>query len=168
MLLSALCYGAYTVGLKKEVPSERAAGVPLPFLFGLMGLSALLLAPLALALLHFMGAERLAWPSGAALAVILANALLGTVAANLLLARAALLTSPLVVVVGLSLSIPLAMASDVVRDRAELSASLAAGGVAVWLAFLGVTASAGTKDGGLLGVACRGCAWPCRRLAGFD
>lgn len=99
---------------------------------------------------------------------VLANAVLGTVVANLLLARAALLTSPLVVVVGLSLSIPLAMTSDVLRHRAELSASLLCGGLSVWVAFLGVSASGpatgpATAGGGLLGSARRCCRWPCRR-----
>jgi solute carrier family 35 protein F5 len=165
MLLSALCYGAYTVQLRREVPSEKAA--PLPFLFGLMGLSALLLTPLGLGVLHLAGVERFTPPPATALGVVMANALLGTVLANLLLARATMLTSPLVVVVGLSLSIPLAVASDVMRDRAELSGALLGGGVAVWAAFLGVAASEGASDGGLLGVACARCAWPCRRLAGL-
>lgn len=165
MLLSALCYGAYTVQLRREVPSEKTA--PLPFLFGLMGLSVLLLTPLALGVLHLAGVERFAPPPAAALGVVMGNALLGTVLANVLLARATMLTSPLVVVVGLSLSIPVAVASDVMRGRAELSKALLGGGVAVWVAFLGVAASEGTSDGGLLGVACARCPWPCRRLIGL-
>lgn len=166
MLISALCYGAYTVQLRREVPSEKAA--PLPFLFGLMGLTVLLLSPFMLGVLHLAGVEQFSLPSPSALGVVLGNALLGTVAANLLLARATILTSPLVVVVGLSLSIPLAVASDVVRERTELTRNLLMGGIAVWVAFLGVSVSAGNSDGGIISKACAHCPWQCRRLAGLE
>ena len=95
------------------------------------------------------------------------NAPAGTVVANLLLARAALLTSPLVVVVGLSLSIPLAMASDVARQRERLTPALLAGALAVWLAFLGVSVARVPKDGGLLGRMCAHCPTRCRHCAGL-
>lgn len=68
MSLSAVCYGAYSVQLRREVPSERET--PLPFLFGLMGLSALALSPPALLALHLCGAERFVPPTAEALAVV--------------------------------------------------------------------------------------------------
>ena len=165
LVASAACYGAYTVRLKREVPSEKEA--PLPYLFGLMGASLLAAGPPALLLLHATGVERLELPARDNLLAICGNALLGTVVANLLLARAALLTSPLVVVVGLSLSIPLAMASDVARQRERLTPALLAGAFAVWFAFLGVSVARVPKDGGLLGRVCAHCPTRCRHCAGL-
>ena len=46
------------------------------------------------------------------------------------------LASPLVATVGLSLSIPLAMASDVLRQRVRLTPTMVLGALAVWAGFL--------------------------------
>ena len=46
------------------------------------------------------------------------------------------LASPLVATVGLSLSIPLAMASDVLRQRVRLTPTMVLGALAVWSGFL--------------------------------
>eukprot|EP00326_Haptolina_ericina_P001889 CAMPEP_0181220262 /NCGR_PEP_ID=MMETSP1096-20121128/28742_1 /TAXON_ID=156174 ORGANISM="Chrysochromulina ericina, Strain CCMP281" /NCGR_SAMPLE_ID=MMETSP1096 /ASSEMBLY_ACC=CAM_ASM_000453 /LENGTH=119 /DNA_ID=CAMNT_0023312751 /DNA_START=69 /DNA_END=428 /DNA_ORIENTATION=+ len=69
------------------------------------------------------------------------NALFGTVLANMLLARAMLLASPLIATVGLSLSIPLAMLSDIVRQRAQFTSGVLTGTVAVWIGFIAVSAA---------------------------
>ena len=75
-LASAVLYGGYATWLKRQVPSERA--LPMPFLFGLIGLvNTLLLWPLFL-LLHFSSLERFAWPSRTAAGGMLINGLLGT------------------------------------------------------------------------------------------
>ena len=61
------------------------------------------------------------------------RAQVGTVLSNMLLARAMLLASPLLATVGLSLAIPLAMTSDVLRERiTHFSPALALGSLAVW------------------------------------
>lgn len=59
----------------------------------------------------------------------------------MLLARAMLLASPLVATVGLSLSIPLALTSDVVRGRAHLNGALLLGSLLVWAGFVAVTSA---------------------------
>ena len=59
----------------------------------------------------------------------------------MLLAKAMLLSSPLVATVGLSLSIPLALASDVLRGRARLSGSLLLGMMLVSSGFLAVSSA---------------------------
>jgi len=136
-LLSAVLYGGYAAQLKHEVPDE--AVLPMPYLFGLIGLSTLLLYGVGLPLLHLLHLEPLALPSSATTLALLLNALLGTVLSNMLLARAMLLASPLVATVGLSLSIPLALASDVARGRARLSSALLLGMALVWAGFVAVT-----------------------------
>ena len=75
------------------------------------------------------------------LVALLCNALFGSVLSNMLLARAMLLASPLVATVGLSLTIPLAIASDVLRSRGRFSKGLLLGTLAVWCGFLGVSTS---------------------------
>ncbi|KAL1521008.1 hypothetical protein AB1Y20_022565 [Prymnesium parvum] len=143
-LLSAVLYGAYATRLKLKVPSELA--LPMPFLFGLMGLiNACLFLPF-IGILQHLRIESFVLPQRSALLVMTSNALLGTVAANMLLARAMLLASPLVATVGLSLSIPLAMLSDAARGRAQLSFGLLLGGCCVWTGFIMVSGSATIEE----------------------
>lgn len=133
-LLSAITYGAYAVQVKHEVPSESA--LPMPWLFGLVGLVCCLTLWPGIVLAHLSGFELFRWPTKAALLVITLNALVGTVLSNMLLARAMLLASPLLATVGLSLAIPLAMASDVLRAKiTHFSPALALGSFAVWAGF---------------------------------
>lgn len=139
-LVSAVTYGLYAVQLRAEVRSE--AVLPMPLLFGLIGLACALLLWPWLLILHMAGLELFGWPSRAAALAIVANALVGTVLSNMLLARAMLLASPLLATVGLSLAIPLAMLSDVVRERiTHFSPPLVLGSLAVWAGFLALGAS---------------------------
>ena len=81
-------------------------------------------------------------PNRTTLLALTLNGLIGSVVSNMLLARAMLLASPLVATVGLSLSIPLAIATDTVRGRsAQFFAPAPLLGTAlVWVGFLGVSA----------------------------
>lgn len=138
-LLSALLYGGYAALLKRDCPDESV--VPIPYLFGLIGLLTAVFCAAAIPVLHLMRIERFAPPSGTTLIALLCNALFGSVISNVLLARAMLLASPLVATVGLSLTIPLAIASDVMRSRGRFSKGLLLGTVAVWCGFIGVSTS---------------------------
>ena len=137
-LLSALLYGLYAAQLKLEVPDE-SAGPPMAYLFGLIGLVAsLLLLPL-IPVLHVLHVERFALPSRETMLALTLNGLLGSVLSNMLLAKAMLLASPLVATVGLSLSIPLAIAADALRGRGHFAdVAPLLGTAAVWAGFLGV------------------------------
>jgi len=89
-----------------------------------------------LVLAHLSGFELFRWPTQTVGLMITLNALVGTVLSNMLLARAMLLASPLLATVGLSLAIPLAMTSDVLRERiTHFSPALALGSLAVWSGF---------------------------------
>ena len=138
-LLSAVLYGCYATQLKLELGGDDA---PMPFLFGLVGLINVFILLPFLPWLHFVGLERFAWPSARTAAVMGANALFGSVLSNTLLARAMLLASPLVATVGLSLSIPLAVASDVARGRGHFTPGMLLGTLAVWFGFVGVSIAA--------------------------
>ena len=65
-------------------------------------------------LLNFIGLEPFAFPSGQVWLYLTVNGLVGTVLSDYLWLLSVLLTSPLVSTVGLSLSIPLAMITDVI------------------------------------------------------
>ena len=138
-LFSAMLYGGYATQLKRMVPSEQA--LPMPFLFGLIGLLNCCLFLPFFAILQYVRLEAFVLPTRSALVVMTLNALLGTVMANMLLARAMLLASPLVATVGLSLSIPFAMLSDLIRGRAHFSIAMALGSCAVWAGFILVAAA---------------------------
>lgn len=139
-LLSALVYGCYAAQLKHEVPDEQA--LPMPYLFGLIGLLLTICLLPCIPILHVLHIERFALPSRATLITLTLNGLLGSVLSNMLLARAMILASPLVATVGLSLSIPLAIAADALRGRAHFAdAAPLLGTAAVWCGFLGVSAA---------------------------
>ena len=83
--------------------------------------------------------ERFALPSRETMLALTLNGLLGSVLSNMLLAKAMLLASPLVATVGLSLSIPLAIAADALRGRGHFAdVAPLLGTAAVWAGFLGV------------------------------
>ena len=54
-LLSALLYGTYAVQLKRDIPSEEA--VPMPYLFGLLGLMTILIFTPWIAIFHMLKLE---------------------------------------------------------------------------------------------------------------
>ena len=139
-LLSALLYGAYAAQLKHEVPSEE--DIPMPYLFGLIGLVVTTVLLPLIPILHVLRLERFALPSRYTLLALTVNGLLGSVVSNMLLARAMILASPLVATVGLSLSIPLAIGADALRGRGHFAeAAPILGTAAVWCGFLGVSAA---------------------------
>ena len=139
-LLSALAYGLYAAQLKLEIPTEEHT--PMPYLFGLFGALILIGVAPCIAIVHVLKVERFAPPGGETLLALLLNGLFGSVVSNMLLARAMVLASPLVATVGLSLSIPLAIASDVMRGRSGfMDVRPILGTIAVWAGFLGVSAA---------------------------
>ena len=144
-LFSALLYGAYAAQLKHEVPSEEV--IPMPYLFGLFGLLVAILFAPGVVILHVLRVERFAPPTGETLLALALNGLFGSVISNMLLARAMVLASPLVATVGLSLSIPLAIASDVWRGRGDFSGwNHVLGTLAVWTGFLGVSSAEAVEE----------------------
>ncbi|KAJ2162700.1 hypothetical protein GGF46_000425 [Coemansia sp. RSA 552] len=111
-LLSAALYGCYTTLLKRAVGDESRLDAPL--FFGAVGVTNTLALWPGLVLLHITGAERFKLPAtGAVWAMVAVNAVVGTLLSDYLWLRAVLLTSPLVVTLGLALTIPLGVAGDV-------------------------------------------------------
>ncbi|GAA5903743.1 hypothetical protein JCM6882_003402 [Rhodosporidiobolus microsporus] len=133
-LLSAVAYAAYVLLLKVRIRSE--ARVSMTLFFGFVGAWCIVLFPPLGWFLHKIGVEEFEWPHGGALwGSLLINAGI-TFVSDALYLRAMLLTSPLAVTLGLSLTIPLAMAGDLYRHAPVSFASLL-GGVLVLASFVG-------------------------------
>ncbi|CAK4034065.1 related to integral membrane [Lecanosticta acicola] len=112
--LSAVFYGLYAVFMKKRIPDETR--VDMPVFFGLVGVINVLILWPGFILLHVTGIETLELPpSGRVLAVILGNSV-SSLIGDMTWAYAVLLTSPIVVTVGLSITIPLSLVGQIVLN----------------------------------------------------
>jgi len=117
-LLSAVMYAWYTVAIRYFSPADVS------LFFGLLGLfNALLLAPIVV-LLHVTGVEDLSPLTWEIMSLLTFKGLADNVLSDYLWAQAVLLTSPSTATVGLSLTIPIAMLSEVVLpDKYLIDAS---------------------------------------------
>lgn len=112
-LVSALLYGVYTTLLRVRV-GEDDERINMFHFFGFVGLFNTALLWPVIAGFDYLGVERFELPgSGRVWAIVLVNAA-STIVSDLCWALSMLLTSPLVVTVGLSATIPLALAGDMV------------------------------------------------------
>ncbi|KAJ2652142.1 hypothetical protein IWW40_001339 [Coemansia sp. RSA 1250] len=136
-LLSAALYGCYTILLKRQIGDESRLNTPL--FFGVVGLANTLLLWPGLVILHVSGIETFQLPHSQSMwAMILVNAFIGTFLSDYLWLLAMLMTSPLVVTLGLSLTIPLSMAGDIVFKGLSVSFPYYVGALLVLGAFIGV------------------------------
>ncbi|KAF1933248.1 uncharacterized protein M421DRAFT_415596 [Didymella exigua CBS 183.55] len=112
--VSAVLYGFYAVLMKKRIGSESRVNMPL--FFGLVGLSNVVLLWPGLVILHLTRIEPFQLPpTRSILAIVLVNSA-SSLVSDFCWAYAMLLTSPLVVSVGLSLTIPLSLVGQMVLD----------------------------------------------------
>ena len=111
-LFSALLYGLYATILTKQVGHDEGR-VNMQLFFGFIGIIASIVFLPGFAILHIAGIEKFELPpSGRIWGVVLINALISLVA-DICWAFAILLTSPLVVTVGLALTIPLSLVGQI-------------------------------------------------------
>ncbi|KAK0551012.1 hypothetical protein OC846_000124 [Tilletia horrida] len=112
-ILSAFSYAIYVTLLKLKIASEDRVSMPL--FFGFVGaINILFLWPFGV-LLHLTGVETFQWPSDRLTwAGVFVNMAI-TFISDFAYLLAMLKSSPLVATVGLSLTIPLALAGDVLR-----------------------------------------------------
>jgi solute carrier family 35 protein F5 len=136
-LMGAFFYGCYTVLLKLRIKNESRINMPL--FFGFVGiLNVILLWPIFL-VLHFIGLEQLQLPPNTTIWTMIAiNALIGTFLSDYLWLLAVLLTSPLTVTLGLSLTIPIALIGDVFFKGLLMSKEYWLGVFMIVSGFLGV------------------------------
>lgn len=109
-LVSAALYGVYTTLLKYKVEDESRIDTKL--FFGFVGLSNTIIVWPVLVLFHFVGIERFELPPNSSIWWLVILNSLSTIVSDFLWIVAMLMTSPLVVTVGLSATIPLSMFGD--------------------------------------------------------
>ncbi|AHY76445.1 ADI_G0046420.mRNA.1.CDS.1 [Saccharomyces cerevisiae] len=119
-LAGAVLYGVYSTLLKREVGDETR--VNMKIFFGFVGLFNLLFLWPSLIVLDFSGWEPFSLPKDPKVVVIIFVNCLITFVSDFCWAKAMLLTSPLTVTVGLSITIPLAMFGDVIFKHKTMSA----------------------------------------------
>lgn len=118
-LAGAVLYGVYSTLLKREVGDESR--VNMKIFFGFVGLFNLLFLWPSLIVLDFFGWEPFELPKDPKVIIIILVNCLITFVSDFCWAKAMLLTSPLTVTVGLSITIPLAMFGDVLFKHKTMS-----------------------------------------------
>ena len=119
-LLSAVIYGFYTITLKKTTMAALPKSIHMPTFFGFVGMfNIVLLFPL-FPIFHFTGLEPFQMPPTAHIWMILLMNSISSLISDICWAYAMVFTSPLVVTVGLSLTIPLSLIGEmVIQGRFE-------------------------------------------------
>jgi solute carrier family 35 protein F5 len=132
--VSAVLYGFYTVFMKSRIGDESRVNMPL--FFGLVGLANVLLLWPGFIILHLTGIEEFVLPpTGRILNIVLINSA-SSLVSDFCWAYAMLLTSPLIVTVGLSLTIPCSLVGQMVLDAQYASVLYWVGAAIMVLSFL--------------------------------
>ncbi|KNE57081.1 hypothetical protein AMAG_02835 [Allomyces macrogynus ATCC 38327] len=143
-LLGAVFYAFYITFMKRKVGHESRINMRL--FFGLVGVfNAVLLLPL-LALASFAGLETFEMPAVGQWKYLLINAFFGTFLSDYLWLLSMLMTGPVVVTLGLSLTTPVAMIGDSILHHMTYSGLYITGAVLIILGFLGVNLEFPTID----------------------
>ncbi|CAD6506061.1 BgTH12-06993 [Blumeria graminis f. sp. triticale] len=131
---SAIMYGLYCVVMKKRIGNEDR--VDMPLFFGMVGLFNVLFLWPGFFFLHFLGIETFELPpSGKIWTIILLNSLFSFVS-DYCWAYAMLLTTPLVVTVGISMTIPLSLIGQMILSSQYSSSLYWIGALIVLFSFL--------------------------------
>lgn len=132
--LSAVMYGLYAVFMKKRIGDESR--VNMPVFFGFVGLINVLCLWPGLVVFHYAGIEPFQLPPDwrVTMVVILNSA--GSLVSDMAWAYAVLLTSPIVVTVGLSMTIPISLIGQIVLDHQTAGPWYWLGACIVVLSFL--------------------------------
>ncbi|ORY71856.1 uncharacterized protein BCR38DRAFT_329794 [Pseudomassariella vexata] len=133
-LFSAVVYGLYITVMKQRVGNEERVSMPL--FFGLVGVFNVIFLWPVFFILHFSGIEPFAMPpTGQVWAIILLNSISSFIS-DMSWAYAMLLTTPLIVTVGLSLTIPLSLVGEMIQYQQFSSFLYWVGAGIVLLSFL--------------------------------
>ncbi|KAI8625346.1 hypothetical protein F5Y19DRAFT_467136 [Xylariaceae sp. FL1651] len=143
---SAVVYGIYVVVMKVRVGNEDRVNMPL--FFGLVGtFNIFLLWPL-FPILHYTGIEPFELPpNGRIWSIILLNSISSFIS-DISWAYAMLLTTPLIVTVGLSLTIPLSLIGEMVQYAQYSSFVYWIGALIVVISFVFISHESREEEGG--------------------
>lgn len=135
--LSAVLYGLYAVFMKKRIDDESR--VNMPVFFGMVGLINVLLLWPGFLILHYTGVERFELPPSAWVSTIIVCNSMASLVSDMAWAYAVLLTSPIVVTVGLSMTIPLSLVGQIVLNSQTASPVYWVGALIVVCSFIFVS-----------------------------
>lgn len=133
-LLSAIVYGVYVIFMKKRIDDESK--VNMPTFFGFVGLTNVLLMWPGFFVLHYTGWEVFELPSAGRVTWILLLNALGSMLSDIAWAYAVLLTSPILVTVGLGLNIPLSLLGQIVLNGQTTTSLYWVGAIIVLASFI--------------------------------
>ncbi|KAK5731022.1 hypothetical protein LTR15_000960 [Elasticomyces elasticus] len=136
-LLSAVLYGIYAVFLKRRIADESR--VDMPIFFGIVGLWNVVLLWPGFLILHYTGAETFELPPTKWVTTIILCNSAASLISDLCWAYAVLLTSPIVVTIGLSMAIPLSLVGQILLNGQTTSLLYWLGAVVVVLSFIFVS-----------------------------
>lgn len=109
-LSAAACFGLFSCLFKKWVVDDKHGGV----VFGSFGVVALLIGTPLIVIAHFSGLQQFVLPDYKVWLVVTADAMLCCFVNNVCLSRAFIYLTPVIVLVGLSMTIPLSIFVDAV------------------------------------------------------
>lgn len=138
-LIGAALYGCYTVFLKYRVRNEERVSMPL--FFGFVGIFNLVVLWPMVIILNLTGAEPFELPSTRTIWLVVATNAAITFVSDYLWVLAMLMTSPLVVTVGISMSIPLALLGDHLLYSNPTSVLFFLGAALVFSSFIAINLS---------------------------
>lgn len=109
-LVSAALYALYTVTLKKKIPTEERASMAM--MLGMVGALVAVTGWPFLIIAHVLKWEIFEIPDPQVFALLLTNALIGSVLSDYLSARSVALTTPVIATLALSLTLPMSVLVD--------------------------------------------------------
>ncbi|KXL48469.1 MAG: hypothetical protein FE78DRAFT_141890 [Acidomyces sp. 'richmondensis'] len=133
-LVSAVMYGLYAVFMKKRIGDESR--ISMPVFFGLVGFFNVIFLWPGFIILHYAGIERFELPPTTRVTAIILTNSVASLVSDLAWAYAVLLTSPIVVTVGLSMTIPLSLIGQIVINSQTTSPLYWLGAAIVVLSFI--------------------------------
>lgn len=143
---SAIIYGVYVTVMKRRVGNEDRVNMPL--FFGLVGLFNVVFLWPGFFILHFTGIEKFELPPTSQVwTIIIANSV-ASFFSDMAWAYAMLLTTPLVVTVGLSLTIPLSLIGEMIQYAQYSSWVYWVGAGIVFISFVFVNHESHEEEGG--------------------
>ncbi|KAF2200358.1 hypothetical protein GQ43DRAFT_373989 [Delitschia confertaspora ATCC 74209] len=132
--LSAVLYGFYAVFMKKRIGDESRVNMPL--FFGLVGLFNVVLLWPGLVILHLTSIEPFELPPTSKITTIVLVNSASSLVSDFCWAYSMLLTSPLIVTVGLSLTIPVSLVGQMVLDGQYASVLYWVGAAVMFVSFI--------------------------------
>lgn len=126
----------------KYILSQMGEGTKMMTLFGFIGCINAITSWPFLIIAHRIGLEPFRFiPNWTVAGALILNGLIGTVLSDMLWAWSVLLASPLIGTLGLSLTIPLASATDIIMGKKSFKWTFALGALLVMIGFLGANLS---------------------------